>query len=326
MKKKIVFMSVTSLILGLLLSPMLQADINDGCVERLKDLGRKCLRYAEKHNGRMPGSLSELYYRAYINDLDSFICPENPTEIEHRTEIDGKAAYILSPEASGAGLRPVVQDRSADNHGGKGIYVFYSDGSLRWKPSETVATATPEPIDTTLDNVKGTGLSDEDSGTAELVTADMPDLAQASEAWAREWKVLSTAKNFAGGGRPGFYAKAVRIGDAIPNPGRKGVLYLHPTTQQEPARIARRVTLTGPKPTLKMGVSGNWNLGADWVLLIKINGQPLAREKMIAGMQGWQDLTFDLSAFSGQTVFIEIEARANNWFYEYAFFDYISID
>jgi hypothetical protein len=326
MKKRIAFVSFCSLLLGFLLSSVLQADTNDKCVERLKDLGQSCLRYAGKHNGRMPESLSELYYRAYINDFDAFICPENPTEIEHRTEIDGKAAYILSPEASGTGVRPIVQDRSADNHGGKGIYVFYSDGSLRWEPSETVATATPEQRDTALDKVKGTGLSDEDSGSAGLVIAGVSDLSQASEAWAREWKVLSTAKNFAGGGRPGFYAKAVRIGDAIPNPGREGVLYLHPTTQQEPARIARRVTLTGPRPTLKMGVSGNWNIGADWVLLIKINGQPLAREKMIAGMQGWQDLTFDLSAFSGQTVFIEIEARANNWFYEYAFFDYIRID
>jgi U3 small nucleolar ribonucleoprotein component len=75
-----------------------------------------------------------------------------------------------------------------------------------------------------------------------------------------------------------------------------------------------------------MGVSGNRDVDGDWALLVKVNGEPLEEEKIIAGAQGWQDLMFDLSDFSDQTVSIEIEARANNWWYEYAFFDYIQID
>lgn len=159
-----------------------------------------------------------------------------------------------------------------------------------------------------------------------LAPVGVLDLSQAPEAWARQWTVVSTAQNFAGGGSAGFYPEAVRSGDANPNRGREGILYLHPKTQKEPAKIVRRVTLSGTQPVLRMGVSGNRNVDGDWALAVKVNGQPLEGEKIIAGSQGWQDLTFDLSPFSGQAVSIEIEARANNWSYEYAFFDYVRID
>ncbi len=155
-----------------------------------------------------------------------------------------------------------------------------------------------------------------------LTDVSVLDLSKATEAWAREWTVLSTHMDF-GGGKPGFYSEAVRVGDANPNPGRRGILYLHPKSEQEPARITRRLTVTGPAPTLTMAVSGNRDTDGDWALVIKVDGNPLAEERIIAGAEGWQDLTFDLSSFSGQTVIIEIEAWANNWYYEYAFFDYV---
>ena len=152
--------------------------------------------------------------------------------------------------------------------------------------------------------------------------ASVLDLSKATEAWAREWTVLSTYTDFSGG-KAGFYSEAVRVGDANPNPGRRGILYLHPKNEQEPARITRRLTVTGPAPILTMGVSGNRDVDGDWILVVKVDGKPLAEEMTIAGAEGWQDLTFDLSPFSGQTVIIEIEAWANNWYYEYAFFDYV---
>ena len=160
---------------------------------------------------------------------------------------------------------------------------------------------------------------------AKKVLIPVLDLSQASESWARQWMVLNTAKDFAGGGKAGFYPGTVRSGHANPNPGRRGILYLHPTNEQMPARILRHVTLTGPAPILRIGVSGNRNVDGDWALLVKVNSKPLGRERIIRGSQGWYDLAFDLSAFSGQSVYIAIEARANNWHYEYAFFDYIQI-
>ena len=152
------------------------------------------------------------------------------------------------------------------------------------------------------------------------------DLSYADESWARKWKVLSTLKELPGGGKAGFYSEAVKIGAAHPNPERRGILYLHPPTQEEPVIIARKVTVTGSKPSLKMGVSGNRDIDGDWALTVKVNGKPLEKEKIIAGAEGWQDLSFDLTAFSGQTVDIQIEARANDWYFEFVFFDYIQIE
>jgi len=169
-----------------------------------------------------------------------------------------------------------------------------------------------------LDNVKLTKVSGEILKREEGAL----DLSRAGEAWAREWAVLSTLTDFVGG-KAGFYPEAVRSGHANPNPGRTGILYLHPKSQQEPARITRRVTMTGPAPILTMGVSGNRDVDGDWVLVVKVDGKSLGEKKVIAGAQGWQDLEFDLSPFSGQTVTIEIEAWANDWHYEYAFFDYV---
>ena len=152
------------------------------------------------------------------------------------------------------------------------------------------------------------------------------DLSYADESWARKWKVLSTLKELPGGGKAGFYSEAVKIGAAHPNPERRGILYLHPPAQEEPVIIARKVTVTGSKPSLKMGVSGNRDIDGDWALTVKVNGKPLEKEKIIAGAEGWQDLSFDLTAFSGQTVDIQIEARANDWYFEFVFFDYIQIE
>ncbi|GAG24086.1 unnamed protein product, partial [marine sediment metagenome] len=172
-----------------------------------------------------------------------------------------------------------------------------------------------------LDNVKLTQVL----GEIPEKEVGVLDLSQAPEVWAREWTVLSTLLDFLGG-KAGFYPEAERSGDANPNPGREGILYLHPISTEEPARLSRRITLTGPSPTLSIGVSGNRDVDGDFALVVKVNGESLGEEKIIAGAQGWQDQTFDLSAYSGKTVTIEIEARANNWYYEYVFFDYIRVD
>ena len=112
-----------------------RSDPRSDCAGRLKALGQMCLLYAEDNKGQMPPSLAELYYRAYVNDLKAFVCPGKPAEILGRDEINAKSGYVLAQGAAGAGARPVVQDRSPENHGDAGINVFYSDGSVRWQPA-----------------------------------------------------------------------------------------------------------------------------------------------------------------------------------------------
>ena len=121
--------------------PVAAGTTREKCDEHLKTLGQLCLTYAGQNDGNMPQRLSELYYQAYTFELDAFVCPCKPVEIEGRAEIDQKSGYVLSPASDAdADPRPLVQDRSAKNHDGKGINVFYSDGTIRWQEA-----AEPEP-------------------------------------------------------------------------------------------------------------------------------------------------------------------------------------
>jgi len=104
------------------------------CGQRLRRLGFACILYTRMNQGRMPASLSELAYGGYLTELKAFTCPGAATEILLREQIDAKSDYVLSPPASGGGPRPIVQDRNPSNHGGAGVNVFFSDGSLRWQP------------------------------------------------------------------------------------------------------------------------------------------------------------------------------------------------
>lgn len=115
-------------------------------VAKLMKLGHSCLRYAGHNGGRLPSSLAELYYQGYINSLEDFVCPANPAEIAHRLEIEEKSGYVLSPQAGKDGARPIVQDKTADNNGGKGINVFYSDGSVKWQAASGASASSPFPL------------------------------------------------------------------------------------------------------------------------------------------------------------------------------------
>jgi hypothetical protein len=120
------------------------------CGERLRGLGSACILFARVNQGRMPASLSELCYAGYVTELKAYRCPATATAILLRQEIDAKSDYMLSPPAGGSGLKPVVQDRSPANHGGAGINVFFSDGSVRWQPAAgpggSTASAPPRAV------------------------------------------------------------------------------------------------------------------------------------------------------------------------------------
>jgi len=137
--RKLILPALASVLLAGAISPGQDA-AGGNSIDKLKKLGNACLLYAQRNGGKMPSSLAELYYKAYINSLEDFVCPANPAEILHRTEIEANSGYILSPGAAGTGDRAIVQDRTADNNAGKGINVFLSDGSVRWEAAPSGAT------------------------------------------------------------------------------------------------------------------------------------------------------------------------------------------
>jgi len=108
----------------------------DECLEKLKRLGQMCMLYAEDNNEKMPPSLSELYYRAYITDLDVFACPSHQGGLTQRTEIDAKSSFVILNKAEGTGVKPILQERSAATKGRGGVYAFFSDGSIRLKTAQ----------------------------------------------------------------------------------------------------------------------------------------------------------------------------------------------
>lgn len=161
-------------------------------------------------------------------------------------------------------------------------------------------------------------------GGARPVLPAALDLSNATEAWAKEWTVTASATQIARDGRFGFYPTAERRGDADPNPGRKGLLYVHPPKPGIPATIERHVTLH-QRPLLSLGVSANRTEGANWDLLVKVDGRTIGAKRTIDGRSGWQDLTYDLSPFANRAVTITVEVIPTGWHFEYAFFDYIEI-
>jgi len=123
-----------------------QESAGEDSVAKLKKLGNSCLRYAGHNGGRLPASLAELYYQGYINSLEDFVCPTNPSEIAHRLEIEDKSGYVLSPRAGEDGVSAIVQDKTADNNGGEGINVFYDDGSVKWEAAVGAPASIPLPL------------------------------------------------------------------------------------------------------------------------------------------------------------------------------------
>jgi len=147
-------------------------------------------------------------------------------------------------------------------------------------------------------------------------------VAEANEPWVKEWKILNTLVEYGEGDIKLYYETPVRAGFGNPSPGRKGMLYLHPFSPTEPARISRQFKVSGAAPALAMGLCGNWNSCGDFVLEVLIDGKTLEEERIIDGAKGWQDLVFDLSGYRGRDITIEVRFKSNNWLYEYAFLDY----
>jgi len=88
--------------------------------------------------------------------------------------------------------------------------------------------------------------------------------------------------------------------------GRSQVLLTQPLNDATPCRLMTQAQLVGASPSLQVSV-GHYPRG-DWRFGVIIDGQPMSQ--MLIGAEtaqdGWIDLSFDLSAFAGQTVLIEL--------------------
>jgi putative membrane-bound dehydrogenase-like protein len=108
--------------------------------------------------------------------------------------------------------------------------------------------------------------------------------------------------------------------------GRKVVVRTHPVNQQTPCVI--RGTFSLPKESQpRLLVSVAHDPRGDWQLVVRVAGQTLHNGLVSSQStrKGWLDLSFDLTAFAGRDVEIELENRANNWAFEFGYWGRIEL-
>jgi WD40 repeat protein len=93
--------------------------------------------------------------------------------------------------------------------------------------------------------------------------------------------------------------------------------------------IHANVTVPSAQRTkLVLEVSHHVNPDSDWQMVVKANGKTLRNEIVgpkLMGTDGWAKLEIDLSDYAGQTVALELLNLANDWRWEFGFWDRIEI-
>lgn len=112
---------------------------------------------------------------------------------------------------------------------------------------------------------------------------------------------------------PGLYKQ---LGD------RFDVFGTYPKSQDSPCILSWKGKLPEGKNKLHLVVAASeQDPNADWILRVKVNGQPLAEETVALqeGALNWRDLHYDLSSFAGQEITIQLENAADEWNNETAY-------
>lgn len=89
------------------------------CQRNLKQLSLGFSSYLAEH-GQFPDKLSQLYPK-YVSDLNVFVCPGRPVQLQTAADIDSQSGYVLlAPSAKASdGNTPVLSDR-VRNHPKRG--------------------------------------------------------------------------------------------------------------------------------------------------------------------------------------------------------------
>jgi hypothetical protein len=126
------------------------------CVHNLKFLSMSLHTYADKHDGRFPDRLSELWPE-YIANLEDLTCPELqvmylrergvrhpfPPDPDPDT-LERLSSYAYVPGHTRADPPDtVIAFEKADNHFGKGRSLLYLDGRGAWEPPENWRNGPP---------------------------------------------------------------------------------------------------------------------------------------------------------------------------------------
>jgi putative heme-binding domain-containing protein len=130
--------------------------------------------------------------------------------------------------------------------------------------------------------------------------------------WNPDWKVSA----------PDFERTPVKFAEYH---GKTNVLMMHPFPDKKtPASLERKVKIEAGKTKLKFNVAADDR--GDWKLKVMANGQELQTLIVDHEKPRWKSLEIDLTKFEGQEITLNLEAHANGWNMEFAYWQGITLE
>ncbi|MDG1891787.1 MAG: hypothetical protein P8L18_10790 [Verrucomicrobiota bacterium] len=128
---------------------------------------------------------------------------------------------------------------------------------------------------------------------------------------------------------PGFHARDLGLRGAIPHKSfrNQAAVMIHPFSRTQPARLLRELDVPhGRNTSLKIRVSHHPH--ADWQLRVLV-GKKALEDTIVSsktvGKDEWLNLEINLTPYAGQRVDLTLEAHANNWANEWAYWGSVSV-
>lgn len=193
--------------------------------------------------------------------------------------------------------------RIEKNAGGEEIFVI---PILPVKPSGLKLSWAPGPI---------AGSRFTDAEMAQIIAPGSPEaVKEAVEKVAPGWAIEHCGPDM----DPGFRAE---------ERGRKNVLVTHPLDRETPCVLSRKIEVpAGKRTTLRLTVGHHPD--GDWDLIVRADMRQLLRQTVgkITAINGWMDISVDLSGYAGKTVLIELYNQATGWSWEAGYWARIAVE
>ena len=107
--------------------------------------------------------------------------------------------------------------------------------------------------------------------------------------------------------------------------GKQNILMTHPFNGTTGCTLSRKVEIPKGKPALLLSV--NHHPSGDWDLIVKADGKQLLKQKIGKNsvVDGWKDITVDLTEFAGRKIKLKLINQANGWSCEAGYWAKIEI-
>jgi hypothetical protein len=130
--------------------------------------------------------------------------------------------------------------------------------------------------------------------------------------WNPDWKVSA----------PDFEHTPVKFAEYH---GKTNVLMMHPFPDKKtPASLERKVKVEAGKTKLTFNVAADDR--GDWLVKAVVNGQVVKEAPVDHEKPRWKTIEVDLAKFVGQEVTVRLEAHANGWSMEFAYWGGITLE